>query len=306
MKRSFTRSLLTMLVAAMPAVSSCDVPVDFWVDQTIHVSLGFPWAPSTAYGEGNVVLASGAYYIETVQTCTSDASGSGPTGSSGSIGAETPITDGSCGWDLVGPGWQAATSYQSGDIVLNGSNIYKETVDSCMSAASGSGPMGTDMGTTDGSCSWDYTDGFSINQGTTVNLDSCSSCQAVANQAKLIQSIQVPELWLEVANLTTPSSETATVTGSIAFADKQPSPTVSVTFPDNGQTDPIPIIEGGRIDLTPLQTDLNTLQQLMLSTAQSGGSFHIQYGGAIQNIPFPVSFDLTAKIHVVATINVST
>jgi hypothetical protein len=305
MRRSFTRTLLTLVIAGTPAMmSSCDLPIDFWVDQTVHITIGYPWAPGAAYGEGNVVLANGAYYIETVKTCTSASSGAGPTGMTGSPGDETPLSDGTCNWDFVGQTWQPNTSYSQGTVLLSQSNIYKETVDSCTSASSGSGPTGTTTGIADGTCSWDFDDSFSINQNTPVSLNNCSTCQAVANQAKLIQSLQVPELWLEVSNLTTPSSATATVQGSVTFTDTATPPTVTVSFPDNGEADPIPILEGGRIDLTPKQSDLNTLQSLLLSTAQSGGSFNIQYGGAIQNVPFPVAFDLTAKIHIIATINV--
>lgn len=51
--------------------------------------------------------------------------------------------------------WAGTTGYTALTYILNGTNIYIETVASCTSAGSG-GPTGTGSGITDGSCSWNY------------------------------------------------------------------------------------------------------------------------------------------------------
>jgi hypothetical protein len=52
--------------------------------------------------------------------------------------------------------WAQSASYTSGAQRAANGNIYTETVASCTSASSGTGPTGTGTGITDGTCSWSY------------------------------------------------------------------------------------------------------------------------------------------------------
>jgi hypothetical protein len=52
--------------------------------------------------------------------------------------------------------WAQSASYTSGAQRAANGNIYTETVASCTSAGSGTGPSGTGTGITDGTCSWNY------------------------------------------------------------------------------------------------------------------------------------------------------
>lgn len=54
--------------------------------------------------------------------------------------------------------WATSTSYSAGQVSVaaSGANLYKETVGSCTSASSGSGPTGTGIGISDGTCSWTF------------------------------------------------------------------------------------------------------------------------------------------------------
>jgi hypothetical protein len=57
-------------------------------------------------------------------------------------------------------GWiESYSSFTTGSVIvnpLNSGNLYTETVASCTTAGSGSGPSGTGSGITDGTCSWNY------------------------------------------------------------------------------------------------------------------------------------------------------
>lgn len=59
------------------------------------------WAANTGYSSGTQVTSNGNLYTETVATCTSAASGIGPTGRAGSSGLITGIVDGSCLWNVA-------------------------------------------------------------------------------------------------------------------------------------------------------------------------------------------------------------
>lgn len=60
---------------------------------------GAAWAPSTAYTQGQYVSANGNTYQETVVSCTSAATGSGPSGTR----TQPVIGDGTCGWGYISP-----------------------------------------------------------------------------------------------------------------------------------------------------------------------------------------------------------
>lgn len=59
------------------------------------------WAVSTPYTSGTQVKANGNIYTETVASCTSAGSGTGPTGRAGPSGLITGIVDNSCLWNVV-------------------------------------------------------------------------------------------------------------------------------------------------------------------------------------------------------------
>jgi hypothetical protein len=132
---------------------------------------------------------------------------------------------------------------------------------------------------------------------TTVSKDQdidIDSNPAVVSKAKLIKSIQIPELWVMVSNIQ-PDNKATTVSGTLVITDPD---TTDTTFGEiDIQYTNVPILEGGRVDLKPQQSDIDKLQALVLKT----GKFHMTYSGTIDQLP--AKFDLQGQIHVVATVS---
>lgn len=109
---------------------------------------GVAWAATTDYDTGAVVANGGKYYI---------AVAGGRSGASvGPTGSGTQILDGTVIWKLVGgydsTTWATATEYDSGVVVLAGSNYYQ-----CINGGkSASIPTGTGSGIADGTAIWAY------------------------------------------------------------------------------------------------------------------------------------------------------
>jgi len=126
------------------------------------------WQALTAYSVGNAVTNGGNVYV-----CTTAGTSAGAGGPSGTgVG----IVDGTCVWAFsvaagsgvsgnygpIGlgqsfskPAWAQSTGYSVGNAVTANSNIYICTV-AGTSSASGTGPSGTGLNITDGTCTWNF------------------------------------------------------------------------------------------------------------------------------------------------------
>ena len=124
----------------------------------------------------------------------------------------------------------------------------------------------------------------------TVNLNDYP---AVAGNAKLIKSVQIPEVWVEVATIDSSNQATA-VSGTVTIADPGDSSFTPITLTYSN----VPIVAGGRLDLTPQASDVSRLQTLL----QTKGKCSIQYSASIDQLP--AAFTLQGEIHVIATVSV--
>jgi hypothetical protein len=124
----------------------------------------------------------------------------------------------------------------------------------------------------------------------TVNLNDYP---AVAGQAKLIKSVQIPEVWIEVTSID-PTNTATQVSGTLSITD----PTDSTFAPVMLTYTNIPIVAGGRLDLTPQASDVTRLQTLL----QTKGSCSITYSASIDQLP--AVFSLQGELHLIATVSV--
>jgi hypothetical protein len=102
------------------------------------------WKPYTAYSTGTYIsVPSGVVY-----RCSSGGTTAGnePGGASG-------FTDGTCTWQRALGDWAASTAYSLTDVVYNNGYGYL-----CTNAGTSgaTGPTGTDLSQTDGTCVWDW------------------------------------------------------------------------------------------------------------------------------------------------------
>lgn len=93
--------------------------------------------------------------------------------------------------------WLVSHAYTSGAFVSTGTNIYTETVASCTSASTGTGPTGTGTGITDGTCSWNYANvqalayKAGLYNGTVVSGSSAAPSWAQANNFQISASTPI-------------------------------------------------------------------------------------------------------------------
>jgi hypothetical protein len=158
-----------------------------------------------------------------------------------------------------------------------------------------------------GSC--DVPIDFWVDKSATINIDASennviptqsqtvdiNSVPAISGQANLIKSVQIPAVWVMVKNIQSGNAATS-VSGTLEISD----PSDATFAPIMISYTNVPIVEGGRLDLTPEQSDVDRLQTLI----QTKGKFSMQYSGMIDQLP--AQFDLDGEIHIIATISVST
>ena len=110
------------------------------------------WGNNTAYSLLGTLVSNGGKVYELIKAGTSASSGSGPSGTSGSI------VDGTCTWDYAASSWLASTAYGvlGAQVYANG-NLYVLT--QIGTSAGSGGPSGVGTNIVDNTCLWDYVAG---------------------------------------------------------------------------------------------------------------------------------------------------
>lgn len=121
-----------------------------------------PWAATTAYLVGNLVVNGANSYVCTV--------GGTSAGAGGPTGQGVGIVDGGVTWKFYRGAWTAAQAYALNCYVVNGSSPARIYVCSTAGTSAGAGgPSGTGTAIADNTAKWDYVSDYSTPIGTALN-----------------------------------------------------------------------------------------------------------------------------------------
>lgn len=239
----------------------------FYAGKNGGLTLSPAWATSTAYSSGNTAIANGNIYTETAATCTSAASGNGPSGTS--LG----IADGSCAWNYLGASDQQA-GFKDLTAISGTTSTEFDRENLTVSFDTAKSPFNTllttaaNYGDTPWVPSTAYLSGAQRNNGGNIYTETVASCTSAASGGPTGTGTGITDgtcSWNYVSQDWSGARTVVNIVGSI-----------------NGEENPTACTNDGCREVVPLLVTENTYVGSGGSSPHSGGSAGLSQAAAIQ------------------------
>jgi len=119
---------------------------------------------------------------------------------------------------------------------------------------------------------------------------SLSEVPELKGQLQLVKEVTVPEVWLEVSNVTSTNATTKVSGQVLVMADSAASPTVLADYKD------LAVGEGAKLQVL---LDVEP-QKAVLAPILKGASAQVKFTGNLDAVP--AQFKVKARVHVVASV----